>query len=109
MINKVPQNSRMYANYLEGLKGKIYKILPLIEEENEGVYHYVDSLIFELYGLQYVIDGVSESQTYISLLSGLEALPDELIVSENNFNFIRSEIFKMIGLVEKLQEKGVSK
>lgn len=100
----ISRDSTLFNNYLELTKNNIFKILPLLEENNEGVYHYVDSLLFELYGLQYVIDGVKNSYNYLSLLCGLESILDEILVNERDLKFIRSEIFKLIGLVEKIQK-----
>lgn len=101
MINR---DSALFDNYLEVSKGRIYKILPLLEEENEGLYHYIDSLLFEIYGLQYVINGVRNSSYYLSLLCTLESILDEVLVKEKDIKFIRSEIFRLIGTVEKLQK-----
>lgn len=104
MIHEIPRDSSLFNSYLEVTKNRVYKILPLQEEENEGLYQYVDSLLFELYGLQYVIAGVKESFNYMSLLCGLESILDEIIVKEKELKFIRSEVFRLIGLVEKIQK-----
>ena len=90
--------------YLERLKSRVFKILPLIEEKNEGIYSYVDSLIFELYGLQYVVKGMPNSSNYITILSTLESISDELIMKEKDFKFLRSEILRLVGIVNKLQK-----
>lgn len=100
----ISRDSTLFSSYLEVSKNRLFKILPLIEEENEGVYHYVDSFLFELYGLQYVIRGVKESSNYISLLCGLESVLDETIVQDRDIKFIRSEIFKLLGLLDKIQK-----
>lgn len=100
----ITRDSTLFYNYLEVSKSRVFKILPLIEEKNEGLHHYVDSLLFELYGLQNVINGVKDSYTYLSLLCGLESILNEISMNERDFKFIRSEIFKMIGLVNKLQK-----
>lgn len=103
-MNNISKDNPIFYNYLEMIKGKVYKILPLLEENNDGIYHYIDSLLFELYGVQYVISGVENSFNYVSILCRLESILDELIVKEKDFKFIRSEIFKMIRLVENLQK-----
>lgn len=100
----IERDSTLFNNYLEVSKSRIFKILPLLEEENEGVYRYVDSLLFELYGLQYVINGVKESYNYLSLLCALESILDEIIVQERDLKFIRSEVFRLLGTVEKIQK-----
>jgi len=101
MIN---MDSTLFDSYLEITKNRIFKILPLLEDKNEGLYHYIDSLLFEIYGLQYVINGVKDSHNYLSLLCTLESILDEVIVRERDLKFIRSEIFRSIGTVEKLQK-----
>lgn len=99
----IARESTLVASYFENSKNKVFKILPLIEEKNLGVCHYVNSLLFELYGLQHVITGVKQSSNYISLLCGLESLLKELNEHDRDFKFIRSEIFRLIGLVDKIQ------
>ena len=101
MIN---MDSTLFDSYLEITKNRIFKILPLLEDKNEGLYHYIDSLLFEIYGLQYVVTGVKNSHNYLSLLCTLESIQDEVIAQEKGFKFIRSEIFRLIGTVEQLQK-----
>lgn len=104
MENYISRDSSLTNSYLEVTKSRIFKILPLIEEENEGVYHYVDSLLFELYGLQYVVNGMKDSFNYLSLLCGLESILDEMLIRERNFKFIRSEVLRLTNTVEKIQK-----
>jgi hypothetical protein len=82
----------------------VFKILPLLEEKNEGIPHYMESLLFELYGLQNVIYGVKESHSYLSLLCGLESISIRISTNDIDLKFIRSEIFKLLGLIKKIQE-----
>jgi hypothetical protein len=100
----ISRDSTLLYNYLEISKNRVFKILPLFEENNEGLSRYVESLLFELYGLQNVISGVKESYNYLSLLCGLESISTEISTKEKNLKFIRSEIFKLIGLIKKIQE-----
>lgn len=105
MSYKINDNDELTEKYLDRLKARIFKILPLIEEDNKGVFMYVDSLLFELYGLQHVVRNMVNSQEYVSLLCTLESLQDEIIVKEKDFRFIRSEILRLVGTVDKLQKK----
>lgn len=104
MVYEIPKDSTLFQNYLEVLKNRVFKILPLFEEQNEGLFHYINSLLFELYGLQYCITGIKDSSNYLSILATLEAILDEIIVKEKDIKFIRSEIFRLIGLIEKIQK-----
>jgi hypothetical protein len=104
MINpKIKQDSTLYNNYLEVLKSRTFKILPLLEESNVGVFQYIKSLANELYGLQYVIENLDNDHLLISLISTLESFADISIEAEYDFVFIRSEIFKCITIITKMK------
>ncbi|MGD7047082.1 hypothetical protein FZC83_02365 [Rossellomorea marisflavi] len=103
----ISKESSLYLNYLTVLKNRVFKILPLAEENNEGLPKYLDSLLFELYGLQYVIDGVKDSHNYISLMSTLEAVQLEIIEPDIALEFLRSEILKSLNIIDKLLKRGV--
>jgi len=98
------RDGTLFENYLETTKSRVFKILPLLEERNEGVFRYIDSLLFELYGIQYVVQEIKDSTPYLSVLATLESILDETIVETKDFKFIRSEIFKTITLIERLQK-----
>lgn len=100
----ITRDGTLFNNYIEVTKSRVFKILPLLEENNEGLYQYIDSLLFELYGIQYVIEAVKESYPYLSVLATLESLLDEIIVNNREHIFIRSEVFKMMTLLERLQK-----
>ncbi|MBL4950989.1 hypothetical protein JK635_01885 [Neobacillus sp. YIM B02564] len=100
MINKINRDSPLFNSYLEVLKNRIFKIIPLMEENNENITRYIESILFEMYGLQNVINGVKESYNYLSILCGLESI----LITNKDFKFIRSEIFRLLGLIEKLQK-----
>lgn len=102
----ITRDSTLVENYFSVAKNRVFKILPLIEENNAGVNHYIDSLLFELYGLKNVVEGVKNSSNYISLVSGLESILEETVVQTKDFRFIRSEILRMVNLVEKLERGG---
>jgi hypothetical protein len=106
MIESIELSSEHFNNYLSKLKNRLFKILPLFEEKNDGLYLYIDSLCFELYGLQYVVNGIEQSNVYIGLLATLESLLDESIIHEKGDKFIRSEILRIVNVVDKLKEEG---
>ena len=62
------------ANYQKRLTARIFKILPLKEEKCETLDTYIDSIIYELYGLDIVI---SNNANIVSLISLLEMLKIE--------------------------------
>lgn len=96
--------------YLEGLVNRIFKILPLYEEKNDGVYGCLDSLIFELNGLEDIIPKGNASE-YLSLLSTLISLQKEITKEDTEKKVIKREIFKCINITknisDKIQKEGV--
>ena len=102
----ISQDSTLFYNYLEVLKGRVFKILPLLEEKNVGVEKYIGSLLFELYGFQNVVETLENNHHYTSIISTLEEIYNVALLNEYDLSVIRSEILKSINLVNKLQ-KGV--
>lgn len=80
----------------------VFKILPLYEEEDEGLDIYLDTLLRELYGFDKVID-VNHVE-YVSLLATLEGLRQE-ICKKDNKPIVKREVFKSIGVVKQLLDK----
>lgn len=102
-MSKFKANDELFLNYLEVLKSKVYKILPLMEEKNSGVFQYLLSLTNEIKGLSYVIEGVQNSHNYLSLLATLETFTDVSLDDEHDMKFVRSEIFKCLSTIKKLK------
>lgn len=92
-----------YDEYLVALKSKLFKILPLFEEKNTGIFQYICSLINELHGFQYLVVNKSD---LVTIIATLESLLDEQIAPEYDIQFIKSEVFKCISLTKKLSTKG---
>lgn len=88
--------------YLSTLKDKFYKVLCLFEEKNEGLTKYIDSLIYELYGLYYLLDGENQSKV-TTLMCILEHMYDDSLQVDGNLEEIRREIFHSMSLIEKIK------
>lgn len=105
MIN---DTSRLVV-YLNSVVNSVFKILPLFEEKNVGVDTYIESLLFELYGLQEAVN-VEHSSEYISLLSTLESIRAEIGRENSRKSTVKREIFKCINIIKnmvgKLEEEG---
>lgn len=97
MIN----DNKKITVYLNVVVDKIFKILPLYEEKNIGIKVYVESLIFELYGVQNVIT-IENSSDYISLLSTLESVRAEMNKENIKKYTLKRELFKCINLVKNI-------
>lgn len=101
----IRQDNPIIFSYLETLKNRLFKIIPLFEENNEGIYKYIDSLLFELYGMIYVVEGFEDNSMFLSLIATLESLLDESLVAEYNIPLIRREVFKCLSIIKKIQQK----
>ncbi|UGO46279.1 hypothetical protein PQE74_gp196 [Bacillus phage vB_BanS_Chewbecca] len=105
MIN---DNSKLIV-YLNSVVNSVFKILPLFEEKNIGVDTYIESLLFELYGLNEAVN-VEHSYEYISLLSTLESVRTEIGKEISRKATVKREIFKCINIIKnmvgKLEEVG---
>lgn len=89
-----------YKNYSESLKNSCFKILCLFEENNKGLTQYIDSLIYELHGLQYLL---ADGSKLISLISILEHFYDDSLQADFDISVIRREVFHCIDMIEKMR------
>lgn len=87
-------------NYLDRVINSIFKCLPLKENECETLEQHLESTLRELIGNKKLILQLNNDALFLSLLGTLNNLIDE-----DNFKKYRSDIFKCIGLVNKLQDK----
>ena len=102
-MEMIENNDRLVI-YLNTVVSSVFKILPLYEEKNIGLNSYISSLLFELYGLEKVIN-IKHSQEYISLLSTLESIKTESFNSEDNKSTIKREVFKCISTIKNMISK----
>lgn len=96
--------SKKLAIYLNSVVNSVFKILPLYEEQNVGVATYVESLIFELDGLQHVV-AIEHSYEYISLLSTLASVKAEVEKDGSKKPVIKREVFKCINIIKNMVGK----
>jgi hypothetical protein len=97
-------NNKRLSTYLNTVVNSVFKILPLYEENNVGLETYVESLLFELYGLDKVVS-MDNSYEYISLLSTLESVKTEVIKEDSKKATVKREVFKCINIVKNMVGK----
>jgi len=90
--------------YLNSVVNSVFKILPLYEEQNVGVKTYIESLLFEFYGLEEAI-AIEHSYEYISLLSTLESVKKEVSKENSRKPVVKREIFKCINIIKNMVGK----
>lgn len=85
-------------SYLKGLIPRIFKILPLKEEEYETLDIYIDSLLREMIGLANVVDELKLNTNYLSIIGTLENLLDE-----NDIKIFKRDVFKCLDIIKKMR------
>lgn len=100
MIN----NNKRLGVYFDSLINNVFKILPLYEEGNDGVESYIDSLIFQLEGLDSVIK-IDDSDKYLKLLTILASVKKEILKSDSKHSVVRRELFNCISVIRSLMGK----
>lgn len=98
------QNNDKLVVYLNSVVNSVFKILPLYEEQNIGVKTYIESLLFELYGLEDAV-ALEHSYEYISLLSTLESVKKEVAKPDSKKTIIKREVFKCINIIKNMVGK----
>lgn len=97
-------DNQFFLNYLNFLINRVYKILPISEDEPVTLKSYLDSLVLELLGSKDLILKLKKDASFLSLIATLQSL------SENQYshNVIRSEVFKCIDIIKKLIDRYIT-
>lgn len=98
------KDDKKLITYLNSVVNSVFKILPLYEEQNVGVSTYIESLIFELDGLQDVVS-IKHSYEYISLLSTLSSVGKEVVKADSKKPIVKREVFKCINIIKNMVGK----
>lgn len=94
-------SNKMFYNRVGGLVNQFFKILPIKENGEATLQKYMLSLQKEMLGLHSLIVALHDDQQYLSLLSILQYL----IEHECDIATVRSEVFKAINILKRLQKK----
>lgn len=92
---------KMLASFFSVLVGKLYKILPMREENEDTLPCYLESLQFELLGLQELVPSFHSVAEYIEILAILQGLRQEDI----DVQTVRREVFKAIPLSKRIAKR----
>jgi hypothetical protein len=93
--------NEMFCNYLGFLINKVYKILPMKEQNNITLHEYLESLQRELIGNIDLIIKLKEDNDFLSLMSKIQYL------TSNEYDNIicKKEVFSCISIIEKIIKK----
>lgn len=88
-----------YRDYLIDLKGAIFKILPLYEENNEFLLEYIDDVIDEVIYVKVIISELPHSVWYVKTLTNLVSL--KVKINSDNHNAVKKKVLNTINLIQK--------
>ena len=90
-----------FGNYFKFLIGRVWKILPMSEEDSAHLKEYMESLQRELIGNMNLVEDLKYDGYFITLLNKIEYLISE----EYSHEICRKEVFECISIIEKISNK----
>lgn len=89
--------------FFKNIIGKIFKILPLKEENNIGFYDYVDSILIQLIGAKSTFLELENNQDFLSVINIIQYIKNNKCSNKQ----CKREIFKCLNIIQKLiKEQG---
>lgn len=95
-----PLSDKLITNYFNTLVNRIFKILPMRENEERTLAVYIDSLQSELIGCKGLIISFKDNSDFLSLLSILQYLIDN---PNCHVSKVKREVFNAISICGKLK------
>lgn len=93
---------KMKRSRVEELIAQFYKILPLKESNADTLSRYISSLLREMLGMKELMLEWQEDGQYLTLCGILQYFIDH---PETDTDVIRSDVFKAISTIKRLQSK----
>lgn len=87
-------SDKTYKDYKVKLINNIYKILPMKEEKTDTINVYIESVLYELVGMEKVLYEAGEICSIISVLENL--------ITEQDLKIVKREVFRAISLVKRM-------
>jgi hypothetical protein len=84
--------------YVDGLIAKVYKTLPMKEENSQTLSVYLKSLLRELIGAKELVEELKLNQDFASLLDILQSL-----LNEKDMTNFRSDVFKSLTIIKRIK------
>ena len=100
----VTMDNIVIESYFDHLTGRLFKILPRKEDNDETLSVYMRSLQLELLGFSSMIDRSQQDARLVSLTSILQSLIDDDLDTE----VVRREVFHLISICGKLRKRYAS-
>lgn len=97
--------SENLEKYFGNLVNKIFKILPILENDESSIKKYLEGLHIELEGCQELIYILQDDPLFISLLSTLTWLTNHVNEECCPFQTARREVFNAISICKNLEKQ----
>lgn len=94
-------SNRSLENYFNFLVGKVYKILPLKEQECKTLNNYLESLKVELIGNSELLFILKDEPQFVSLLNIIQYF----ISNKFDNRTCKREVFRAIRIIESINNK----
>lgn len=88
----------MLIVYVNGMIAKAYKMLPMHEKGVKSLPTYIESTLREFIGQKELVEELKSKEEFLTILGVMESL-----LSQNDFYKFRSDVFKIINLIERLK------
>lgn len=96
---------KITKTHYETIKGKIFKIFPLFEQQNEGLPSYINSVIYEFEGLRTHLNKQQDSMMQ-TIISRLEHFYNDSLAPNPDLELIRNEWHSSMNLIDKMSKLG---
>ena len=90
----------MLKAYLQSLTGRIFKILPMREQQEQGDNLYLESLSLEMHGACETFPCLRACPDYIMLLNTVNGL-----CADTPLPFLKREVFKMLSAIDEIRDE----
>lgn len=98
----IPINNEIICGYFKRLVNKLFKILPMRENNEESLVTYMKCLQIELLGFQEFIISINNDADYLAILSILQYLIDN---PDCSIHHVKREVFSAISICNRLQAR----
>ena len=88
----------MISEYINSLRGKTYKLLPIYEEHYDALKSYAKSLSIEMVGATYIFPDLRKEPNYIAILNIVSYMSE----NELDHSTCRQQVFKCQELIKRI-------
>jgi hypothetical protein len=90
----------MLLAYVNGMIAKVWKTIPMKQVGTDSLPKYLEATLREFVGQKELIEQLKNNEEFLTILGIMESL-----LNQDDFSKFRSDIFKVINLIEKLKFK----